>query len=301
MKKKGCIKIGCGIILLVIIVVVVVGLIISYIDKTQRISDVAYGSRPHNTYDLFLPDDEVKQDTLPLILYIHGGAWLGGEKDWHHGDCKEWRKKGYVTATMNYSLLNEKDVSIPTMLEEIDSCIKHIVQYAAAKGIMINQMAICGTSAGGHLAMMYAYSHTHALPLKFAAIKVGPADLRISFPYNKESTASDRLNYAYSCTGKKFDAKILTEERLDSISQTASPVHYINENTALPVIWAYGEKDWLVVPAHYKALKACYDSIKKPYSLIVYPNSDHSLWSDPDCQARYDSTMNAYCKKYFSL
>ena len=71
----------------------------------QRYQDIAYADRQHNTYDLYLPNDADKNDSLALILYVHGGSWLGGEKEWHHGDCYTWVQKDYATATMNYSLL----------------------------------------------------------------------------------------------------------------------------------------------------------------------------------------------------
>ena len=87
---------------------------------------MAYGSREHNKYDLYLPIDATQQDSLALILYVHGGSWIGGDKNMHDLDCLTWLKRGYATATMNYSLLNEDGVSIPVMLREISSCIQHI-------------------------------------------------------------------------------------------------------------------------------------------------------------------------------
>jgi len=300
--KYGC---GCTTIGIVIAVIIAVAIVYKITPKWhdeygQRYQDVAYGDRKGNTYDLYLPKSPGDGcDTLSLILFVHGGAWLGGDKEFHSGDCYTWVQKGYATATMNYSLLGEEGVSILTMLDDIDACIRHIIGFAQQKGIILNQMAIAGTSAGGHLAMMYAYSREHALPLRFEAVKVGPSDLRVSFPYDYNASEKDIQNFIFNCTGKHMDAKDITPERLDSIKLSTSPIHYISDTTALPAIWAYGEKDGLVTPEHYKALKERYDSVGKPYSLIVFPNSDHMLLSDKDCMDRYDSTMAEYCKKYF--
>ena len=200
---------------------------------------------------------------------------------------------------MNYSLLGEEDVSLLTMQDEIEACIRHIVGFAAGKGVHIRQMAIAGTSAGGHLAMMFAYHHTHPLPLRFEAIKVGPADFRILFPYNENAKTEDVGNFVFSCTGKHMNASDCSMEVLDSIKLQASPVGYINDSTALPAIFAYGEKDGLIKPDHYRALQAKYDSLGKRYTLIVFPNSGHELKRDKDASQRYDSIMNAYCKTYF--
>jgi acetyl esterase/lipase len=126
-------------------------------------------------------------------------------------------QKGYATATMNYSPLNEEGVSLLTMQDEIDACIRHIVDFTADKGVHIRQMAIAGTSAGGHLAMMFAYHHTHPLPLRFEAIKVGPADFRILFPYDENAKKEDVENFVFSCTGKHMNASECSIEVLDSI------------------------------------------------------------------------------------
>lgn len=304
MRKK--IKKGCGCLLVTVLLLGIIGAIVLYLHRPQwhdeygkRFTDVAYGSRQNNTYDLYLPNNATENDSLALILYVHGGSWLGGDKYEHHGDCYTWVQKGYATATMNYSLLNEEGISLLTMIEEIDSCIRHIERFAAEKGAHIRQMAIGGTSAGGHLAMLYAYSQKHPLPIRFETIKVGPADFRILFPNNGEAKAKEMEDFVFNCTGKRMDTSALTLEQFDSIKLQASPVQYISDSTALPAIFAYGGKDELIKPAHYQSLKERYDSLGKPYDLIVYPNSGHFLMSDKDCSLRYDSTMNAYCRKYF--
>ena len=286
--------------------IVIIGAIVMYMLKPkwhdeygQRFNNIAYGSRKHNTYDLYLPYDANKNDSLALILYVHGGSWLGGDKAEHHGDCYTWVQKGYVTATMNYSLLNEEGVSLLIMQDEIETCIRHIVDFAADKGVHVRQMAIAGTSAGGHLAMMFAYNHSHPLPIRFEAIKVGPSDFRILFPYNEKAKTEDVENFVFSCTGKHMNASKCSMDMLDSIKLQASPVGHINDSTALPAIFAYGEKDRLIKPDHYRALQEIYDSLGKPYELIVFPNSGHGLMGDKECSEHYDSTLNAYCKIYF--
>ena len=303
---KKIIKRGCGCLLGTILLLVITGVVIlNKFDPKwhdaygQRFIDVAYGSREHNTYDLYLPTNAAQQDSLALILYVHGGSWIGGDKKYRHGDCYMWVQKGYATATMNYSLLTEDSVSLLTMQDEIDACIRHIQHFAAGQGAHIRQMCIGGTSAGGHLAMMFAYGRPHPLPIRFVAVKVAPSDFRILFPYHAEASEAEISKFIFSCTGERMEAHPLTPQQLDSIKLQASPVFYINDSTALPAIFAYGEQDDLVKPANYHALQARYDSLASPYDLIVFPNSNHFLMSDKNCIERYDSTLNAYCKKYF--
>jgi len=303
---KKVIKKGCGCLLVTALLVVFFTIIAMFVFKPkwhdeygQRFQDISYGNRQHNTYDLYLPKDATSNDSLALILYIHGGSWLGGDKDEHHSDCYTWVQKGYATATMNYSLLNEKEVSLPTMLDEIKQCIRHISSFAANKGVHIRQMAIAGTSAGGYLAMSFAYNHDHPIPLRFEAIKVGPADFSILFPHDANAKVEDVEKFVFCCTGKHLDTRNYTKEWLDSIKMQASPVAHISSITALPAIFAYGEKDSLIKPAHYRALTERYDSLSKPYTLIIFPNSGHLLMNDKNQIERYDSTLSNYCKTYF--
>lgn len=128
MKTKNYLKKGCGCLSGAVVLAVVIGAIVMYVLKPkwhdeygQRFQDISYGSRQHNTYDLYLPNDAEKNDSLALILYVHGGSWLGGDKDEHYGDCYAWVQRGYATATMNYSFLSEDSVSLHTMSDEIDS------------------------------------------------------------------------------------------------------------------------------------------------------------------------------------
>ncbi|MBO7120533.1 MAG: alpha/beta hydrolase [Bacteroidaceae bacterium] len=306
MNKK--IKKGCGCLLGAVLLLAVAGAITLYVlrpkwhdEYGERYKDIAYGTLQHNTYDLYLPHDAAKKDSLALILFIHGGSWIGGDKSLREYDCYPWVQKGYAAATMNYSLLTEEGTSLLTMLDEIEACILHIKSFAEEKGARIRQMAICGISAGGHLAMMFAYARQHPLPIRFEAIKVGPSDFRILFPYDKnaEQKPEDVRDFVFSCTGKHTDITSLTQEEADSIKLIASPITYINDSTALPAIFAYGEKDGIVKTAHYHALQAIYDSLGKPYDLIVFPNSNHFLMGDKDCTERYDSTLADYCNKYF--
>lgn len=306
MEKKNRVKKGSLGILVGIVVLAIIVAVVAYIFNSKRLErhcqkyvDIVYGSRQHNSYDLFLPIGAGEKDSLALILYIHGGSWRGGDKEWHHDDCYKWVQKGYAMATMNYSLLSEEGVSWLTMLDEIERCTEHIVKFAREHGANICQMAITGSSAGGHLAMMFAYGRHHPLPLRFVAIKVGPSDFRIRFPYDENASTVEVENLVFNCIGKHIDVSSLTRDQLDSIKLLVSPIHYINDSTALPALWGYGEKDNLIVPDHYRALQMCYDSLGADYMLIVFPNSDHNLMEDEDYMERYDNSMNEYCKKYF--
>ena len=75
--KGSCFKKGCGCLLVLVIILAIATYLLKpkWNDEYgERFTDVEYGQMPHNTYDLFLPVDAAKKDSLALILYVHGAV-----------------------------------------------------------------------------------------------------------------------------------------------------------------------------------------------------------------------------------
>ena len=69
--------------------------------------DVEYvpGGQARHKLDIYLPPKSGRQP-LPLIVWIHGGAWIGGSKD----NCRAaplFAPAGYIVASINYRLVQE--------------------------------------------------------------------------------------------------------------------------------------------------------------------------------------------------
>ena len=64
------------------------------------------GSTDNLTMDIYTPicDDINHISRKPLLIWIHGGAFLAGDKNEMTNLCKQFAKRGYVTATINYRL-----------------------------------------------------------------------------------------------------------------------------------------------------------------------------------------------------
>ena len=69
-----------------------------------------YDENERNIYDLYIPYYATKRNNEynGIILFIHGGSWIGGEKEGMDAFCKIYAQMGYITATMGYTLLNGK-------------------------------------------------------------------------------------------------------------------------------------------------------------------------------------------------
>ena len=160
-----------------------------------------YENPSDHKYDLYVPKNLDTPESKCLILYIHGGSFNSGSKE--DGDvwCKYYTSKGYVTATVDYTLQSKKkkneeellNASLELMNEEILSCVAAIKEQASQLGIDLTQMATCGVSAGGTLAMNYAYKNADisAIPVKFVFQLAGPA----FFLFRKKSILDLMISY----------------------------------------------------------------------------------------------------------
>ncbi|HEV7276635.1 MAG TPA: alpha/beta hydrolase [Devosiaceae bacterium] len=102
--------------------------------------DLAYGDRPRNRLDLFLPDGEPKG----LVVFIHGGFWLRLDRShWSHL-ARGAVDSGYAVVMPGYSLC--PDVRISDITVEIGRAI------ATAAEVVAGPIYLSGHSAGGHLA-----------------------------------------------------------------------------------------------------------------------------------------------------
>jgi acetyl esterase/lipase len=120
----------------------------------RAISDLEYakiGDRPL-LLDLYLP--EQAKAPLPLVVWIHGGAWLGGSKN----DCPAVRlvPDGYAVASIEYRL--SQMATFPAQIEDCKGAIRWLRAHAAKYDLDPKHVGAWGASAGGHLVALLGTS-----------------------------------------------------------------------------------------------------------------------------------------------
>ena len=145
-----------------------------------------FGSKSNNNFDLYVPKDLEKNQKHVVVLFIHGGAWISGFKTDVNSYVHAFANKGYITATIKYTLLrknmDDSSLSIFRNLDEIDACIASIksaledLDFDTSK----TNLVIGGASSGAHLAMLYSYSRGQRspLPINFVIDAVGPVNIK---------------------------------------------------------------------------------------------------------------------------
>ena len=136
---------------------------------------------------------------MPVFVYMHGGTWSQSfDKD---GYCVELLRriaaKGYFVITMDYQLQNDavlggartkrEHATFADMLADVDTMVTYLKTALPAAGLPTDKVVIGGDSAGGHLAMCYAWDQDapglldvklrHDLRISCVMSSVGPTDL----------------------------------------------------------------------------------------------------------------------------
>ena len=271
----------------------------SWTDKDGTIiRDIVYDKKKSLAYDLYLPA-KITEKAQYAMIFIHGGAWNSGDKSELSYGCRRFAKAGYTTVTLNYSLAKKDGPKITffTMLDDIANCLAHLKQNMNKRNIQLKSIALSGYSAGGHLAMLYAFSRKEKSPLPVAFVfeQVGPT---LFAPETWNDNKDFALTLASAGAGKTITEKDYQTGNYLSVVKTISPALLVDENT-VPGIYAYGAKDPLVIPAHYTALEKALKKYKVPHEIVKYNKSGHFLCDDPEQAQKYRSLIFEYAKKYF--
>jgi acetyl esterase/lipase len=113
--------------------------------------EYAYARGHHLMLDLYLPDDGALH---PVILYLHTGAWITGDRD--PGASLRQARRGYAVASIDYELA---PASIwPAQIEDCKAAVRWLRANAARYHLDLNRIAVFGASAGGHLAAVLGTS-----------------------------------------------------------------------------------------------------------------------------------------------
>ncbi len=267
--------------------------------KSNEFRNLSYGSHERQTLDLNIPKDN--DGEIGLVLFIHGGAWIAGDKEGYKSGVKAAAETyGFAGASINYRYISET-VDIHDILDDIDLALKCIKQKGEENGVKINKVLLTGDSAGGHLAMLYAYSRAQTAPIKPAAVvsNSGPADLTDENFYINNAMGDEEyvsLLFSYA-SGQSF--KYADRASAKAALEKVSPVSYVNKNT-VPTVINHGMKDSIVPYSNAVTLDAKLTQYGVTHVLNSYPNSDHDLGDDEANRKIANDLLIEYCNKYLN-
>ena len=138
--------------------------------NVETVENVSYGSCDKwHLLDLYrLKDAEGK---LPVLLNIHGGAWVYGDKKVYAPYCMYLAAQGFAVVNASYRLAPKH--TFPAPLEDVGAMVEWVVDHAEEYGLDLSNLFFVGDSAGAHLATAYtAVQLNEAYANSFPGIKV---------------------------------------------------------------------------------------------------------------------------------
>ena len=265
-------------------------------------TDFSYGDGASNKFDLYVPADDSKE-TYGLIVYLHAGGFRTGDKS-EDAKMLQWLcSLGYVTAGINYTLNSDENpaASIYTMSMEIKESIPYVVEESGKLGYHIDRMAMSGGSAGGCLALLYAYRDADEAPVPVRMVfeGVGPSSF---YPEDWKSYGLDKDPEAAAAffslmSGKKITSDLFGTDAYDEVMKDVSALLCVDENT-VPTVMAYGVYDTFQPYDASLRLDAALTENNVPHKYIVFEHSGHGLQNDNRQMAEYSEAILEYLERY---
>ena len=120
----------------------------------ERFDDIVYGEDEEwNVLDVYKPKQETGKN-LPVIVSVHGGGWVYGDKERYQYYCMSLAQRGFAVVNFTYRLAPE--FKFPAPLEDTNSVITWIFEHGMEYGLDTEHIYIVGDSAGGNDLALYA-------------------------------------------------------------------------------------------------------------------------------------------------
>lgn len=244
-------------------------------DGVKVTSNVEYGRGGDRSLLLDLYQPQSSDGAAPGLVFIHGGAWKGGDKGMYRYYGGVFARKGFVLASIDYRL---SDVApFPAALEDCKCAVRWMRSHADELGVDPDRIAVAGGSAGGHLALLVGY--TPDVPefeghggnegvssaVKCVVDLYGPTDLTTDFVRNNA--------FARQVVSEFLGASI--NDNLD-LYQKASPITWVDAEDP-PTLILHGTIDDIVPIRQGDLLAAELKQVGVSYVYDRLPGWPHAM------------------------
>ncbi len=221
--------------------------------------NLAYGTDPRQSLDLYQPDDHLLKTQhpkgLPVVIFIYGGSWQSGDKEGYGFAGRSLAQAGYLTAVIDYRLV-PKNI-YPDFVEDSVSAIAWVYQHAGQYGGDPNMIFVLGHSAGAFNAV--------------AAVD----DARFWSKSNVPDGAIKGvigLAGPYSYDFRQFDSRVAFPNNM--LPEQIMPDSHVRRN-APPHYLLVAEKDTLVGIKNLMKMKRGLERADVPVRTAVIPKVNH--------------------------
>ncbi len=216
------------------------------------------------------------QNHVPLIVWIHGGAWHSGNKE---NPPLGLLGSGYALASIQFSLSTEK--IFPAQVHEIKAAIRFLRAQAGKFGFHPGKLIIWGASSGAHLASLVATTNNSkeleghignyistSSSVQACIDYFGPANLLTILSQSTAHGLSVRLPALALLLGKPV-------EQVPELARLASPANHVDASDP-PMFIVHGEQDIQVPINQSIELLSAYKRSNLKVQIEFIPGAGHS-------------------------
>ena len=188
----------------------------------------------------------LKSETAPVLVYIHGGGWAGGDRYRMQrpdvsGVFNRCGKEGIICVSIEYRLNSEKVTAFDSAVDCKDA-LRFLVKNAAQYHIDPTRIATIGGSAGGHLSLVTALGDPKDFPGDPALAGHDPASVRCEVAYYPATDFTDKAlagRFLGPRATMMFGGPLETKA---DVIRLLSPVAQIRKGST-PIYCFHGDKD----------------------------------------------------------
>lgn len=263
--------------------------------EIRTLRDIEYIPNGHerNKLDLYLHEKAGNGGPMPLIIWVHGGAWLGGDKS--HCPARRFVSRGYAVASINYRL--SQHAIFPAQLEDCKAAVRWLRANAGQYNIDPKRFGAWGASAGGHLVALLGTTGNikdfdKGGNLKFSSgIQTvcdffGPTD----FTKMSQFASSMQHDAADSPESKLVGGAI--QDNKDAC-QRANPITYVSRDDP-PFLIVHGDKDPLVPHNQSELLYQALKDAGVPVSFHTVEGGGHGGFTSTDIDKMVEDFFDRY-------
>lgn len=230
--------------------------------------------------DLYLPE-KTSVHPLPLIVHIHGGGWMAGNK--FPCPVVGMVAEGYVVASVGYRF--SQQAKFPAQIQDCQAAIRWLRANREKYHLDPEKIGVVGGSAGGHLASLVGTAGgIGAFPLiggnedqsdRVQAVCniFGPADFTTVVEQAAEDTKVKNV-FVFNSPKDPYSQLIGVPLETTEKSRAVSPVTYISEDDP-PILILHGTHDSLVPYAQSVQFAQELEAEGVPVWLQALPGAGH--------------------------
>lgn len=239
--------------------------------------------------DVYQPLDTA--GPVPVLVYIHGGGWVGGSREGSVMNLLPYLELGWAAVNVSYRLA--RVAQAPAAVEDCLCALRWVYRNAKTYGFDTSRIVVTGHSAGGHLSLTTSITPASAgldrqcpgtETLRVAAVVnwYGITDV------NDLLEGANRQTYAVTWLGSLTDR--------EQVARRVSPLTYVRSGLP-PILTIHGDADTVVPYTHALRMHEALNKAGVANQLHTVPGGKHGGFSREE-RLKIFEVIHGFLKKH---